>query len=532
MANEMSPAPEGRDVAPAETTAVHVLCMSSEGQRLAKPLGPHYMQHAVLEFLALAKALGAAPCLLPHGDDEVVRALEPADAPGLTGRLRNLGPQTLSGLTLAQGVATGARLVGLDLCVLLHAASSMEALLAQPPPQPQAWGGAGGAPYHLLLYAWGSSPSHKIKRRWLDSVPMSGLPGGLGCGRRLGSIGRAKLYQQEPGVWAGPEPEPESETEVRAAGGSSAPVLLSLLLVYDPIRRGQHGEKGVLTKCLLVAEAGGGSGLCGHDGLFGTLQRYRITARPHGGATPIQPELAFVMSNLAGLSHSSSVVLDPYAGTGSLLLPAAHWGLSPYGGDVQLGATNGELVVGRHGGVQVRSQRDHCGEGAPGSGVSANFRHLGLPPPQLVQANIFRSPWTPRGVYDAVVADPPYGTREQQVGTESAIRDTRIGPSGTSQCYVSDYTGAEMVALVFAMVEPLLKLAAAALKPGGRLVYLFPTFSTQASVGYWDPGAFGGEVALKESQLPGHVALRFESVSHQPCVSRTMARNVVVMVRR
>ena len=40
-----------------------------------------------------------------------------------------------------------------------------------------------------------------------------------------------------------------------------------------------------------------------------------------------------------------------------------------------------------------------------------------------------------------------------------------------------------MLANIFAMGEPLLALAAALLRPGGRLVYLFPTFHTQVGLG-------------------------------------------------
>ena len=88
----------------------------------------------------------------------------------------------------------GARLIGLDLCVLLHAARSMEALLSSPPPPASRWAGAAGAPYHLLCYSWGcpTPPSGKAKRRCLDGLAASALPAGLGCGRRVGGLGLAR----------------------------------------------------------------------------------------------------------------------------------------------------------------------------------------------------------------------------------------------------------------------------------------------------------------------------------------------------
>jgi hypothetical protein len=55
--------------------------------------------------------------------------------------------------------------------------------------------------------------------------------------------------------------------------------------------------------------------------------------------------------------------------------------------------------------------------------------------------------------------------------------------SASAQCFFTDYSAEEMLANFFAMVEPLLALAAALLRPGGRLVYLFPTFHTQVGLG-------------------------------------------------
>eukprot|EP01052_Picozoa_sp_SAG31_P031752 SAG31_NODE_3401_length_4314_cov_2.157770_2_plen_93_part_00 len=82
------------------------------------------------------------------------------------------------------------------------------------------------------------------------------------------------------------------------------------------------------------------------------------------------------------------------------------------------------------------------------------------------------------------------------------------------------------------MVRPLLELASNLLRPGGRLVYLFPTFCTQEAIGYWNSAATRGALVLREEQLPAHPQLLFESVSHQPCVSRIMARNIVVMKKK
>ena len=52
---------------------------------------------------------------------------------------------------------------------------------------------------------------------------------------------------------------------------------------------------------------------------------YRLSSRPYVGPTSMDPELTFVMANFAG-AGPCSLVLDPFCGTGSTLLPCAHFG--------------------------------------------------------------------------------------------------------------------------------------------------------------------------------------------------------------
>ena len=52
---------------------------------------------------------------------------------------------------------------------------------------------------------------------------------------------------------------------------------------------------------------------------------YRLSSRPYVGPTSLDPELAFVMANCAGVGPCS-LVLDPFCGTGSILLACAHFG--------------------------------------------------------------------------------------------------------------------------------------------------------------------------------------------------------------
>ena len=77
-----------------------------------------------------------------------------------------------------------------------------------------------------------------------------------------------------------------------------------------------------------------------------TCHRLRIGARGDSGAlTPIKPTLAILMANLAGVA-TGEVALDPYCGSGSLLLGAAHLGATCFGCDItykDLGALDAQF---------------------------------------------------------------------------------------------------------------------------------------------------------------------------------------------
>ena len=137
---------------------VHLLCLSAEGERLAKPFGgaqvsepsltpsavccrpsvralwpPQYVHHGVLEFLALAESAGATPLLLSpgllaRGESGAAgsRPLGPEAASELTASLRSSGPLAVGGLTARQALAIGARLVSIDLYRLLGSAATLE----------------------------------------------------------------------------------------------------------------------------------------------------------------------------------------------------------------------------------------------------------------------------------------------------------------------------------------------------------------------------------------------------------------------
>lgn len=106
------------------------------------------------------------------------------------------------------------------------------------------------------------------------------------------------------------------------------------------------------------------------------------------------------------------LVLDPYLGTGSILVAAAQRGAATMGTDI-----DARVVM-----------RGRPNASAPGGRytVWSNFAQYGLPPPLgVLRADVHRHPFRSglTEVFDAVLGDPPYGVR-------AGGRKSRAKPAG------------------------------------------------------------------------------------------------------
>ncbi len=186
------------------------------------------------------------------------------------------------------------------------------------------------------------------------------------------------------------------------------------------------------------------------------LPPFTITITALTPLTPFQlqdPQLAFLMANIAKVT-SKSLVFDPFVGTGSILVSSAVLGAAVHGQDIDWKVVHGKL-----------KGRSH--------NLFDNFKHYGLPRPDIVCTDSARSPWrVDPPLWDAIVTDPPYGVR---AGAK------RLGPNKKGKVHV--VTGDETEPYV-PMTKPypvldimidLLETAAKTLVKGGRLIYLLPT---------------------------------------------------------
>ena len=209
------------------------------------------------------------------------------------------------------------------------------------------------------------------------------------------------------------------------------------------------------------------------------------------GPTSMDTELSFVMANCAHVKKGS-IVLDPFVGTGSILISCALYGAYCIGTDIDLRVLRGK------------------GQEA---NVCSNFRQYNLPRPELIRsdnARYHRHFCSTRGpLYDAICCDPPYGIRAgaRQTGARS---ETSIRPLTEEER--KDHIPQTKPYPVSDVMADLLDMAAQTLVLHGRLVYIIPSYAD------FDP----------ESDFPRHPCLQTLHSCYQP-LSMELGRRLVVM---
>ncbi|CAA0822035.1 Unknown protein [Striga hermonthica] len=194
------------------------------------------------------------------------------------------------------------------------------------------------------------------------------------------------------------------------------------------------------------------------------LQTYQLKSRKYLGPTAMDAEIAFLMSNQAQVKPGK-LVFDPFVGTGSILIAAAHFGAMTMGAD-----------------IDIRVVRDGRG---PDCNVWSNFKQYGLPMPiSLLRADNNLPPWRSglKEVFDAIICDPPYGVRAggRKSGGRKLLKGV-IGPYTVPDDKRTDHIPSTAPYSLVECVHDLLDLAAKMLVMGGRLVYFYPVLRDEDS---------------------------------------------------
>ena len=215
----------------------------------------------------------------------------------------------------------------------------------------------------------------------------------------------------------------------------------------------------------------------GMQGISGSGKVHELTLkkRAYLGPTSMSSELSLLTCNMAHV-RGGTLVMDPFCGTGSILLWAAKLGAHVLGCDIDLLTLRGK-AIGEQGNRNVFD----------------NFRQYGLPQPEIVRADNHLRPWTGAsgslslspgggasgdaqrgdpGWVDSIVADPPYGIRaggrkSQAGGRHGSVREI---PEDMTHNHIPSTVGYPLVECI----DDLMDAAAQMLRVGGRMAYWMP----------------------------------------------------------
>uniref|UniRef100_A0A0N5AIV3 tRNA (guanine(10)-N(2))-methyltransferase TRMT11 n=1 Tax=Syphacia muris TaxID=451379 RepID=A0A0N5AIV3_9BILA len=229
---------------------------------------------------------------------------------------------------------------------------------------------------------------------------------------------------------------------------------------------------------------------------------YNLSDRIYIGNTTMDPELSFIQANLVK-ANFGTLTLDPFCGTGGLLLAAAHFGSYVFGTEInyQIARACGKSS---RVGVKYLDSRES---------IYANFVQYGLQC-RLMSILIADASWHElwhclhHGLFDSIVADPPYGVREKGSKVGSKQRKPHWTLPGSK--HVNHYPEKAKYAMSSVFLD-LLDLAAITLVVGGRLSFWFPVF----------------DQVYSEDVLPRHDSFKMVANCKQPLSGKYSRRLLV-----
>lgn len=230
--------------------------------------------------------------------------------------------------------------------------------------------------------------------------------------------------------------------------------------------------------------------LCVESSRSAMLATYDLKRRPYIGTTSMPSEESMVMANMSRVAPGH-VAYDPFCGTGSLLVAAAHCGAMTFGSDADGRAMRSGTEKGKTS-PQLQLQRQLALATYPADRLNAltaeervlptmwtNFKLYGLPPPDLARMNFssWQHTWhtsvanSAGAVFDSIITDPPYGLREPRKKVESSGNSTAASAAtaaAAAAITLSAYATSEVVL-------DLVLFAAERLAVGGHLAFWHPT---------------------------------------------------------
>uniref|UniRef100_A0A2C9GUM1 tRNA (guanine(10)-N(2))-methyltransferase TRMT11 n=1 Tax=Anopheles culicifacies TaxID=139723 RepID=A0A2C9GUM1_9DIPT len=222
------------------------------------------------------------------------------------------------------------------------------------------------------------------------------------------------------------------------------------------------------------------------DGKRDMINEISLKHRKFIGNTSMDPQLSLLMANQA-LVQRGDLVLDPFAGSGSLLVAAAKFGAYVLGADIDYMIVHGISKPTRVN--QKVREKDES--------IYANLQQYGCGGlfVDVLIADFSRSIWAGNMVFDSIITDPPYGIREatERIEFKTQRKTTVMTEDAVHYPSTSPYQLCQMY-------KDLLQFSARYLKLGGRLVCWFPMLRKD----------------LDSDVVPRHKCLQLVANSEQP----------------
>ena len=193
------------------------------------------------------------------------------------------------------------------------------------------------------------------------------------------------------------------------------------------------------------------------------INKYDLTKRRYLGPTSMDVEMGLIMCNMVH-ARPGGVVWDPFCGTGSILVSAAHFGAMTFGTDIDIRV----IKFGKKD-KKTGAQVD----------VWSNFDDYGLPKPiGLLRMDLHKHSFTSKkhveGFLQGVVGDPPYGVRAggRKSGGRKRLADGTVPP--VPEKFKNDHIPSTVPYPFSECMDDLMDNAARLLAVGGRLAFFMP----------------------------------------------------------
>eukprot|EP01084_Bolivina_argentea_P312914 541793_1 len=236
------------------------------------------------------------------------------------------------------------------------------------------------------------------------------------------------------------------------------------------------------------------------------IRKFSLKKRKYVGSTSLDSELSFLMANQCKIKNGH-IVLDPFCGTGSLLIAATYFGAITFGGDIDLRVLRGNKYF-QHG-IQKSDnaykhkpmyiEEEEIKKNTAEHSIYANFKQYGLNRPELLRCDLNNLIWKQyecMGLkFDGILCDPPYGLRA------GARKSGHKNPVKVPEKYIHNHHPRTMLYDQKDVMYDLLQFVAKYLRVNGRFVYLLP-----ATIDFDD-----------SKDLPTHPCLKIIGNSEQQC---------------